>query len=508
MTKQEMLNELQKIEEMEQYFRRIVPDRGILMPSFETIFNEPHFIEWREKAKYLLSLLKQETIVLETINLLNEFNSYNERKSFNELKAKINIIVDNIDSLIKKDKVCDKNMNNPKIFISHRSIDKEIADFLLDFFLTVGVPHSTIFCSSLPGNDIQEKISSEVRENLKNSILNIVILSKDYYESAYCMNEAGVIWFTDEIPCVPIALPEITDKEMVGFLNSEYKIRRLDSCDDLSFVADKVCELLNLRPPKFSVIQASISKITASYKGHIADRNIGIPKEKEVLNEIDFSNLTDDESVVLYFIAKNQVKTISIEDIQNWLLNEEIDNINAENAFDLLSNLGKSEYKDNTLSLDLKVFRQLNSLGLELLLKLEERYNDHLNPSKQRFMTAWNSGCFDECNKLFVAYLIDNKVWKLGDRWLSDMQIKDIVEWEKKNHLKSFVSNNYSVCLNKFIEANYVFPIEWTSYGNPREYSLKNSLRMFLLEEIATESEVPLKTEIKELKTKYRFFEF
>lgn len=44
------------------------------------------------------------------------------------------------------------------IFISHRSTDKDIADILVDFFCGTGVARNTIFCSSLPGNDINEKI--------------------------------------------------------------------------------------------------------------------------------------------------------------------------------------------------------------------------------------------------------------------------------------------------------------------------------------------------------------
>ena len=77
------------------------------------------------------------------------------------------------------------------IFISHRSTDKGIADMLVDFFAGTGISKETVFCSSLPGNDINERISDEVRTALKSSAVNIAILSHDYYQSAYCLNEAG-----------------------------------------------------------------------------------------------------------------------------------------------------------------------------------------------------------------------------------------------------------------------------------------------------------------------------
>lgn len=70
-----------------------------------------------------------------------------------------------------------KKKVSPIIFISHRSTDKAIADMLLDFFSGTGIPRETVFCSSLPGNDINEKISGEVKTALKKSVVNIAILS-------------------------------------------------------------------------------------------------------------------------------------------------------------------------------------------------------------------------------------------------------------------------------------------------------------------------------------------
>ena len=60
------------------------------------------------------------------------------------------------------------------VFISHRSTDKAVADMLVDFLAGTGIPKISFFCSSLPGNDISEKISAEVKAALKDSVLNIV----------------------------------------------------------------------------------------------------------------------------------------------------------------------------------------------------------------------------------------------------------------------------------------------------------------------------------------------
>ena len=133
-------------------------------------------------------------------------------------------------------RVTEENNMQPTIFISHRSTDKAIADMLLDFFTGTGIPKNAVFCSSLPGNDISEKISGEVKAALKNSAINISILSHDYYQSAYCLNEAGIFWFQDDVAVIPVALPEIDVSKMYGFLNSEYKLRRLDFDTDISYI--------------------------------------------------------------------------------------------------------------------------------------------------------------------------------------------------------------------------------------------------------------------------------
>ena len=157
------------------------------------------------------------------------------------------------------------------IFISHRSTDKDIADMLVDFFAGTGIPRESVFCSSLPGNDINERISDEVKAALKNSAVNIAILSHDYYQSAYCLNEAGVLWYED-VPVIPIALPEINSSNMYGFLNNEYKLRRLDCDTDVSYIYDTVNEAVSAPHTKASVITRENNKLRAKYAEYIKAR--------------------------------------------------------------------------------------------------------------------------------------------------------------------------------------------------------------------------------------------
>lgn len=238
----------------------------------------------------------------------------------------------------------------PVIFISHRSTDKVIADMLVDFFSVTGISKDKIFCSSLPGNDINEKISSEVKTVLQNSTINIAILSYNYYQSAYCLNEAGVLWYNDAL-VIPIALPEINSNNMYGFLNSEYKLRRLDSDTDISYIYDAVSEAVSAPHTKVGVVTYENNKLRNRYTDFLKSRE---PSKltTAILPTVDVSEITtDDEKVILYYILQQNVRKVSKNVVSDWLHKNEIYNINVDNAFDLLSSFDGGAVNNDTLEL-------------------------------------------------------------------------------------------------------------------------------------------------------------
>jgi hypothetical protein len=363
------------------------------------------------------------------------------------------------------------------VFISHRSIDKAIADMLFDFLIGTGVPRDRIFCSSLPGNDVKEKISVEVKAAIKSSALNIVILTNDYYQSAYCLNEAGIMWFCDNIPVIPVALPEITPENMFGFMNSEYKIRRLDCEDDISYMYDIIRETTSAEQCKASILTPSIAKLKLRYEEHVAKRSVYKPSSESV----ELEALSSDEAIVLYYILSKQVRIVKKSDINLWFQDEELYGINVENAFDLLSTLGNSKHDDFSLELDIDIFRKYLSKCNVLLPSIGIHVDEKRRLSRETFSAIWEVGLFDDVIKLFVSYIIDERVSSFGSRWIADQQIKDIKKWQSKCNLDSTLSDNYGSCLGVFIENDLVYVSSCTSYGNPREYTLCLSLRTYLL---------------------------
>lgn len=383
------------------------------------------------------------------------------------------------------------------IFISHRSTDKNIVDIFVDFLKMVGVPSDAIFCSSLPGNDIKSKIDAEIKENLGKSDINIIFLSKDYYKSSYCLNEEGIIWFLDTQQII-VALPEINEKNMLGFIDHNSKLRRLDISSDASGIYDIICTKYGLKYGA-SVVNREIDKLVSRYKALIKNR--AADERTTSISDSDIS--TDDEAAVLYYIWKHQKIKIGIDEIDSWLETNEIYDIDAVNGIDLLtrSNMGKID-GEGYFSLDIKLFRVITSKSLKSMQDVRARLKPHYKPSKQTFLRLWDAAkCTDEI-KLFLSYIIEEKMVAFGDRWMAEMQIQDIQQWESKNSLQNYLSANYGSCLQFFIENKLVYASDFTSHGNAREYKLHNTLKEYLFNE-----KIPFAEELKIAKEKYKWDE-
>lgn len=350
---------------------------------------------------------------------------------------------------------------------------------LADFLIRTGIPRDAIFSYLLPGNDINERISHEVKNALKSSKVNIAILSQNYYQSAYCLNEAGVFWYSD-VPVIPVALPEITPNNMYGFLNSEYKLRHLDSDDDISYIYRTVRQAVDVKQLEFDILTSASKKLKNQFISFIKARETPTLSAVATSPIDDLEKITDDERVVLYYILQNSVRIVSIGEIIDWLHKNEIYNVNVHNAFDLLSSFDGGTVINDTLEFGLKTFRKYSANAVSILPRLKECIDQHTKLAVNTFKTIWATDTLDSTMGLFVAYIVDERMRSFGDRWMAEGQIESIKQWESKNALDSTLSSNYGSCLEYFVQNDLVFASSWTSYGNVREYSLCPSLQTFL----------------------------
>lgn len=369
-------------------------------------------------------------------------------------------------------------MQSRFIFISHSSKDETIAYLLRDFLVLTGIPTEYIFCSSIPGNDIKEKIAEEVKGALQESKINIAILSQNYYESAYCLNEAGIIWFQEK-PSIVIGMPEVTHDNMRGFLDNDNKIRRLNSLDDFSAIYDQIRNALEIKHTTTSIVINATNQAIDRYKKYLSE--ITVPLKKISIDSDTLNNITtDDEKIVLYYAIIKKVRKINKDNIIIWLRDMEVYNVDIDNAFDLLSETLHCKVDNGELKLEISFFRKLISDESNVSDHLLQILNNHIILSAEKFRKLLLSEKFEDVYLLFVAYIIDENVTKFGFRWKNQEQIDDIKHWEDKCFLPCLLSENYLKCINFFIDNKLVYESDWTSYQNPREYTLHKSLKEYL----------------------------
>ena len=282
---------------------------------------------------------------------------------------------------------------------------------------------------------------------------------------------------------------------MHGFINKDYMIRHLNNSDDIYAIIDDVISVLNLNQIKHQVISTETVKLVRKYNDFLTSRRIE-STENNSSNNIDFATIsTDDEKIILYYMVAKGLRKTSKNDILVWLQNNEVFNVNINNGFDLLSYLGNSIYENDNFEMDITYFRKFSSQKDEVINTLKPIINNHYEKVSNKFINLWQRNVFSNDMKLFLLYIIENRISKLGDRWKADNDINSLSEWVNNNSIPVSVANNYAAYLNSLITNNLIYVSEWTSYGNPREYTLYNSLQEYLFS-----VNFPYNSELQELK--------
>ncbi len=183
--------------------------------------------------------------------------------------------------------------NRKNVFISHSSANKEIVEQLSSYIEKLGVPSDHIFCSSVisQGIDNGDKLGKAISEAIEQSRILMFLLSRDFVNSVYCMQELGVGWHLSEqgkAKCFWLVLPDISLSEIKGFINSNVvKFTFIDEShkDELSLFSENLCKALHITPPKHSV-QANnesvfYSAIKEKLNALILKKNLGLALERE-----------------------------------------------------------------------------------------------------------------------------------------------------------------------------------------------------------------------------------
>jgi len=112
-----------------------------------------------------------------------------------------------------------------RVFISHSAADAEIGERFLNFLLSIGFNKEEIFYSSKYHNGVElgKNFSDVVKENFIEAEIIVFLLTDNFYNSPFCLNEMGAAWISSDKEIVPILLGELSFNDMKGFLGSQTK---------------------------------------------------------------------------------------------------------------------------------------------------------------------------------------------------------------------------------------------------------------------------------------------
>jgi len=132
-----------------------------------------------------------------------------------------------------------------KIFISHSSKDKKTCDSFVKLLENLGVPEKDILytSSNRHGVPCDENIFEYLKRHIMKGITVYYMLSDNYYESAYCLNEMGAAWVVQN-NFSTFLLPNFTG-DINGVIDKDKKAFTLSSPMDLIEFKDKIIKKYN-----------------------------------------------------------------------------------------------------------------------------------------------------------------------------------------------------------------------------------------------------------------------
>lgn len=148
----------------------------------------------------------------------------------------------------------------PLVFISHNSSQKQFVAALVNLLESCGFTPKNLFCSSVPGFHIglDEDIVETLRKKfVKYDLYVIYILSTDFFQSAYCLNEMGAAWVLQSKNSI-IVTPNTDEQKIEGVVDKNKTRISFKNVDQMLSVRmielrDKLLEFAQL--PKVSDIE-------------------------------------------------------------------------------------------------------------------------------------------------------------------------------------------------------------------------------------------------------------
>ena len=390
----------------------------------------------------------------------------------------------------------------PNIFISHASLDAPIGERFVEALIELGIKKENIFYSSLyyTGVKIGKNFHEEIRKALISAEVVVFLLTPNFYKSEFCLNEMGAVWYSNK-EFIPILLGGLTFDDMKGFIDSHYiafKPNKNESYKLLTYLS-KYIEKPNIKKGIEEIFNEFV-KVANNMSENTSKLSLPTEELSSIEKMIVSKKFTDEELLLLNYFKENgtvslldytfhdykEQKDINSEDLAKIKEYSQKYSFDYEKGKELLEKSGyiKYNYDDDYgyigCELDINTFRDLISMdtyGNDVIQNVKAKYERVDKTSVDgnlQISTLIRSEDFKEIEALLFKYILDTYSFVLGDRWKASEEIQNIRQWEQNNSLNSKLSNNYDTALRILIFQELVEVKSTTSYGNPKEYKIKD----------------------------------
>ncbi|MGN6202037.1 MAG: toll/interleukin-1 receptor domain-containing protein, partial [Solirubrobacterales bacterium] len=131
-----------------------------------------------------------------------------------------------------------------RIFLSFAVPDAGLANALVNFLrLGCDLSEGQIFVTARPGAlPIGIQFVDAIRETLDDAAMAVLLLTPSYYESRFCLAEAGAVWVQQKVH-VPLVVPPIDYHDLEGVQLGEQALK-INSSSALDQLRDLISEVI------------------------------------------------------------------------------------------------------------------------------------------------------------------------------------------------------------------------------------------------------------------------
>jgi hypothetical protein len=251
-------------------------------------------------------------------------------------------------------------MKSKKIFISHAVRNKGMADLLVDLIETgIGISSDDIFCSSLEGLGIPSGVNfvDFIKGQISEPKVVILILTKNYFSSNFCVCELGASWVLSHI-IIPIIVPPLNYEDIKSVLTG-VQLQKISDKNNLNQIQLDIIEALDINGKSFARWEVKrddfIMKIEKEITDQKTDEMVDIKEYKKVKS--DYENSKKEMKELLDELEKSKALVSKLKKLKD---HEEVSDLIKEE-------LDEKEQFEELIKNSKKTFNNLPAIVLETL---------------------------------------------------------------------------------------------------------------------------------------------